>query len=122
MSTVGVMPGDALVEIEVGADGPSLGGRVLTPGRNPKPLPQAVVVLVSEQDNIVQTAQADQHGRYTFWAGVPPGNYRLVALPDVAPPSFWSSQMSAQHERHTTRVRLLPFDQKTVDLISTEAP
>lgn len=122
VSAVGVTPGDAMVEIEVASDGPSLGGRVLTPGKNPKPVPQAAVVLVSEQDNIVQSAQADQHGRYTFWAGVPPGNYRLVALPDAATPSFWSPQLSAQHDSHTTKVRLLPFDQKTFDLIPTQAP
>lgn len=116
----GVKPGSMPVEIEVATGGPSLDGRVLSPGKDPKPVPQAVVVLLSDQDNIVQSTQSDQDGKYSFLAGLPPGEYRVVALSDAAEPSFWTPQMSAQYDSRILKVRLLPFDRKTMDLISAQ--
>lgn len=116
--SVGVKPGDQPVEIELGSDGPVLSGRVLSAGDDPRPLSDVPVLLLSEKNGVMQAASTDQTGVYTFACGVPPGSYRLTALPELAEPSYWTPEMSRQYGNRLVGVRLEAKENKILDLIA----
>lgn len=119
--SAGMKPGDQPVEIELALDGPVLTGRVLSAGDDPRPLPDVPVLLLSGKNDVIQAGSTDQSGVYTFTSGVPPGTYRLTALPELAEPSYWTPGMSQQYGNRLVGIRLQANENKILDLIAPQS-
>ncbi|MCC6265468.1 MAG: hypothetical protein IT169_17985, partial [Bryobacterales bacterium] len=72
--------------------------------------------LLSDKNEVVQAGSSDQSGVYRFSSGIAPGSYRLSAVPELAEPSHWTSEMAHQNDARAARVRLEANESKTVDL------
>jgi hypothetical protein len=110
----GLWPGDGDPKITLGADGASVTGRVLA--ADGAAIPDASVLLVPRGSGKHLVAQSDQTGVYQFAVGVQPGDYRLVAAPDLP---GWQQQDSATVARLATsgmELKLGSRESRTVDL------
>lgn len=114
--TAGLQPGGQPVDIELASDGPSVSGRVLSTDSTPQPLADVPVLLLSDKNEVVQAGSSDQSGVYRFSSGIAPGSYRLSAVPELAEPSHWTSEMAHQNDARAARVRLEAKESKAVDL------
>ena len=110
----GLWPGNGDLRITLGADGPSVAGRVLA--ADDAAIPDAPVLLVPQGSGQHLVAQSDQTGAYRFATGVRPGKYRVVAASDLM---GWQLQDTATATRlaaNGTELELGPRESRTVDL------
>jgi hypothetical protein len=110
----GLRPGDGDVRITLGADGPVVRGRVLA--ADDAEIPDASVLLLPGRSGQPLVIQADQTGTYQFTSGVPPGEYRIAAVPDLLE---WQRQDAATVARLAAdgkEITLGPRESRTIDL------
>ncbi len=88
----GLWPGNGDLQIVLGTDGASVRGRVL--GSDGEAVPDATVILVPATGRQALVTQADQTGAYRIVSGVPPGEYRVIAV-DGLPQSLWQDSETA---------------------------
>lgn len=111
-----VRTGAGDIGIEIDPAGPVLSGRVLAGDREPAPLPEATVFLMSRNGGGVYIAQADQSGTYSFMSGIPPGDYRVAAAADLAEPLRRDPRAAAQYRSSAIEVTLPEGARKSIDL------
>jgi hypothetical protein len=110
----GMWTGDGDLKITLGADGASVTGRVLA--ADGAAIPDASVLLIPRGSGKHLVAHSDQRGVYQFAVGVQPGEYRLVAAPDLP---GWQQQDAATAARlaaNGMELKLGSRESRTVDL------
>lgn len=116
LRSMDVRAGGGRVEVDLASDGPFLSGRALSNDREPRPVSEATVFLIPKGGIGVQIAQTDQAGAYSFPAGVEPGEYKLVAVADLAETQRWDVNQASRFLSRAAKLTLGPREQKTVDL------
>ncbi|MBN9659872.1 MAG: carboxypeptidase regulatory-like domain-containing protein [Acidobacteria bacterium] len=111
----GVRPDAGPIEIELASDGPRLSGTVNLAEKAP-PAVEATVFLISTRDNSVRIAQSDLSGTYSFDSGIPPGEYKAVAVCDLPESQRRDPQMGQRFLSHAVTVKLNANEDKTLGL------
>lgn len=74
----GLFPANGPLAVELGADGPTVRGRVLD--ESDKPVPDSFVCLFARDGGNTVVVPSDQDGVYSISSGVKAGDYRIVAI------------------------------------------
>ena len=94
----------AVVEITIGSDGATLDGRVLDNDEHARE--GAVIALIpAEPRGTTRSTKSGPQGSFRF-GGVPPGDYRLIALDDVAEDDLQDPGFRRRFENQGTAVNL----------------
>jgi protocatechuate 3,4-dioxygenase beta subunit len=112
---VGASEGTKL-EVLIALDGGEASGVV--EDASGAPVPGAAVLLYPKSPGKgagLQTASADQHGRYQL-RGIPPGDYLLLAVPAADLQSAWGEGFHEQHEAHATKLSIAAQSKSAVNL------
>lgn len=112
----GVRPGAGPLQIELAADGPILTGKVLTAGNEPHPVSEATVFLTAKDGTAIRIAQSDQSGMYTFDSAVAPGDYRIVAVPDLPDSQRRDPTIAQRFLANAVDLKLDAGERKSLDL------
>ncbi len=110
----GMWPGSGDLKITLGADGATVTGRVLAADGGA--IPDTPVLLVPKGSGKHLVGRSDQAGVYQFSFGVLPGEYRVVAAPDLPGWQQQDSATAARSAANGTEVKLGSRESRTVDL------
>lgn len=112
----GVRPGAGPLQIELASDGPILTGKVLTAGNEPSPVSEVTVFLTTKDGTAIRIAQSDQSGTYTFDSAVAPGDYRIVAVPDLPDSQRRDPTIAQRFLANAVDLQLDAGERKALDL------
>lgn len=112
----GVRPGAGPLQIELASDGPILTGKVLTAGNEPRPVSEVTVFLTAKDGTAIRIAQSDQSGTYTFDSAVAPGDYRIVAVPDLPDSQRRDPTIAQRFLANGVDLKLEAGERKSLDL------
>jgi hypothetical protein len=102
------------LQIELAADGPTLSGKVTDESH--QAVPEATVFLIPAAGDEVRAAQTDQAGAYRFTSGLPPGEYKLVAVAGLAESQRWDGLESRRYLDRAVSLKLAARQQAVRDL------
>jgi hypothetical protein len=110
----GLWPGNGDLRITLGADGPSVTGKVLT--ADGAAIPDAPILLIPQESGQHLVAKSDQTGAYRFSTEVRPGKYRVVAVSDLMEWQLQDTATATRRAANGTELELGPRQARTVDL------
>lgn len=108
------------IHFELASNSPVLSGRVIAEDR--RPVSESTVFLVPHGGDEVRIAQTDQSGAYSFASGIEPGDYKLVAVPDLPESQRRDGKLAARFLSRAADVKLRPQETKVADITLRDAP
>lgn len=106
------------MEIVLSSDGSAVSGRVVD--KDHKPVRDAQVILATNDSSRVIVKQADQDGQFQFASGLPPGDYRIVAVAGLVGGEAENPDIANKYLSKAIEVSLSPRGHQIVTLTAVD--